>query len=492
MLSVLLDRDLKYPEIPDGFSPDERYPEYHFATISPCRNDAYRAVRQCFAQAGLHSERFGTPEWNPLGELVRPGSRVFVLCNFVQHRRQNESTKNFLAKCTHGSIIRAVIDYLLLAVGETGQVMFGNAPLQSANWQAVLDDTGAQSVWEFYRSVGARVEAKDLRLLIAERRHIGSVKSWEERDETAAVTVDLGKTSLLSSLENGAQTRFRVSDYDPDRTERFHSHGSHYYVISRDVLESDVIFSLPKLKTHQKVGLTCGLKGFVGAVAHKDCLAHHRFGSPRVGGDEYPADDFGVLQLVSGFHDSVQRSSPTAFSGGLLRAIDRLARHTVNQLAPATAGSWFGNDTAWRMALDISRILIYGAIDGTLRNQPQRQNLILVDGLIGGEGEGPLSPKAVKAGALLFCDDVALCDWAAARLIGFDPEKLPLLREAFGNSAYPISTIDPLRQDVFFNGDKERLLAILAAHENRFKPPQGWLGHIEFYESSVQGRNPDE
>ena len=59
-------------------------------------------------------------------------------------------------------------------------------------------------------------------------------------------------------------------------------------MIHRDVLEADVVIHLSKLKTHEKVGITCGLKGFVGSVGHKDCLAHHRFGPPGRGGDEYP------------------------------------------------------------------------------------------------------------------------------------------------------------------------------------------------------------
>ena len=488
MLSIVLNRNWTYPESTHAFSPDERFPEYRYDQISPVRNDVYRAVRNCFAQAGLDRARLGTPDWNPLGELVEIGSRVFVLCNFVQHRRRNERAEDFIAKCTHGSVIRAVIDYLLIAIGESGQVVFGNAPLQSARWEAVLHETGARAVVEFYRSAGQNVEAKDLRLLVAERGLSGNITHWEERDAHQVTLVDLGKTSLLAGLQNDARAKFRVTDYNPDRTDQYHSNGSHNYVISKQLLNADVIFSLPKLKTHQKVGLTCGLKGFVGAIAHKDCLAHHRFGSVQNGGDEYPSDRFGILEATSRFHDSVQRSSSKALGGNLLRAVDRVTRRTIDQLTPVTAGSWYGNDTAWRMALDICKILFYANRSGVLSKSPQRRHLILVDGIVGGEGEGPLSPSAVHAGILLFGDDVALCDWAAARLIGFDPRKLPILNKAFGKAPFVISNVDPVLEPLFFNGRTESLVDVIASNTMPFKPPQGWLGHVEFVKTSHENR----
>jgi uncharacterized protein (DUF362 family) len=482
ILSVILDPNLGYPDASEGFSPDESFPEYRYASISKTRNDVYRAVRECIAQTGLDNARYGSPEWNPLAELVMPGSRVFVLCNFVQHRRPNESTEDFLGKCTHGSVVRAIVDYLLIAVGESGRVTFGNAPLQSANWQALMTDTGAQSVVQFYKTVGAAVEARDLRLLVSERGRAGDIKHIEERDEAEGVLVDLGERSMFSDL-NGQGGNFRVSDYDPARTQQFHSAGRHRYVISREVLNSDVVFSLPKLKTHQKVGLTCGLKGFVGAVAHKDCLAHHRFGSPKIGGDEYPVDPLGVKQLVSRFHDSVQGTSPKALKGNLLRVLDRVTRHTLDQFASTTAGSWYGNDTAWRMASDVSRILVYGNSFGLLTNVPQRRHLMMVDGVIGGQGEGPLAPEAIHSGALIFSDDVAMGDWAAARLIGFDPRKVPLLREAF-NGHQPLSIVKPESVSICFNGSKANIESMASGGGLSFEPPRGWLGHIEFEDTA--------
>ncbi|HEV7747320.1 MAG TPA: DUF362 domain-containing protein [Pyrinomonadaceae bacterium] len=478
MLSIILKPDLRYPTDSEGFSPSETFPEYKYPHLSSVRNNSYSAVRECFAQAGLDASRYGSPEWNPLGVFVKPGSKVFVLCNFVQHRRANESVQEFFAKCTHGSVLRAVVDYLLLATGDSGQITFGNAPLQSANWNSVLQETGAQAVLDFYRSVGAPVNQKDLRLLVSERSRSGNIRHHEERDAEDAITFDLGTQSLLAALTNGHKPNFRVSDYNPDRTENFHANGRHAYAIHKEIFAADVVFSLPKLKTHQKVGLTCGLKGFVGTVAHKDCLAHHRFGPPQAGGDEYPQDRTGILRQVSTFHDLVQRTSATTSRGNILRVIDRLTRGAANQVAPITAGSWHGNDTAWRMALDVARIVINGDANGVLHNEPQRLHLSLIDGIVGGEGEGPLKPMPVNVGALVFSDDVALGDWAAASMIGFDPQKLPIIREVF-RQALLISRSHPEKEEAVLNGSQTTLSSFADDLDLSFAPPIGWRGFVE-------------
>ena len=56
-----------------------------------------------------------------------------------------KALRDFYAKCTHGSVLRAILDYVLLAL-EEGTVRFGNAPVQSCNWERVLEETGAEGL----------------------------------------------------------------------------------------------------------------------------------------------------------------------------------------------------------------------------------------------------------------------------------------------------------------------------------------------------------
>jgi uncharacterized protein (DUF362 family) len=479
MLSIIVNPSLTYPSGENYYSPDQAYPEYRYLHISSEPNPVYRSVRELLIQAELDRECMNTSDWNPLQGLVPLGSRVFILCNFVQHRGKTESQNAFWSKCTHGSVLRAVLDYVLLAVGPLGKVTFGNAPVQSTDWKKVIQETGANRVLEFYRRNNIPVQAQDLRMFIATRNLFGKILYVEEgKGNEDVINVDLGQESLLAAL-GGENVNFRVSDYDFRRTQAAHAAGHHIYSINRALLDSDIVISLPKLKTHEKVGLTCALKGFVGAVAYKDCLAHHRFGSPAHNGDEYPYSSK-LFYYLSKFHDWINTQDWNK-RGINPRVIDYLIRVTLSRMGFSIEGKWYGNDTAWRMALDIARILMYANSKGEMQPRIiQRKHLVFMDGVLGGEGNGPLSPVPIKSGVLLFSNDVVTNDWVCSKLMGFDPDKLPIITGALKPSiSYPISNIDSISGFAYFNNRKIPVQEIVFAGIRPFKPPRGWRGHIE-------------
>ena len=445
----------------------------------------YAAVRSTLLQAGLDASRAGTSDWNPLGKWIRPGQRVFVLCNFVYHRRRGETDEVFWSKCTHGSVLRALVDYLLIATGPTGKISFGNAPLQSCHWPDVLEATGAQQVEEFYQKQGLSVVSRDLRMLVREQTFAGTNSAMDERSEVEhCLRVDLSKESWLNPLASSSEpTRFRVTDYDYRRTEAFQSDGQHVYVINREILDSDVIVSLPKLKTHEKVGITCSLKGFVGIVGHKDCLAHHRFGGPNKGGDEYPYHSR-LLRMFSKMHEffystnSARPSSPMVF-------LDRNLRRVLRILGLIGAGAWHGNDTAWRMTLDLARIATYADRNGSMQQACQRKHLIMIDGIIAGEGQGPLSPSPASSGALIFSDSAVLADWAACKLMGFDPNQIPLLKFSTAAQSFPLFIGNPLEEELVRNEQKITLSRLAPALHRNFVAPAGWEAHLNSQKKSV-------
>jgi uncharacterized protein (DUF362 family) len=477
VISIVTDDSLAYPASGDAFGPAEDYPEYRFGQAAARSNGVYAAVRRLFADSGLDQAHFGTAGWNPLGAWVRPGQRVFVLCNFVYHRRPRESEEAFLGKCTHASVIRAVIDYLLIAVGPRGRVRFGNAPLQGCKWEEVTRQTGAAELAEFYRAAGAPVDLCDLRLHVAERNAWGWISKLERRGDAEGVVVDLAGDSLLASLDASAP-RYRVLDYDPQRTEACHADGSHLYILNRAILESDLIVSIPKLKTHEKVGMTCALKGCVGAIAHKDCLAHHRQGPPAAGGDEYPGDPTGVLRVLSRMHDRVQCIPSESRAARALRVLDRATRKLASKAVTGTGGAWWGNDTAWRMTLDIARCIAHADLDGRLHDEQQRPHLALIDGVIGGEGAGPLAPDPVHSGALLWSDNPVEADEAAAILMGYDPQRLALVREARRLARLPILAPDAERAEPLCNGRRMTWDELRAGVRRKYCPPAGWVGRL--------------
>jgi len=70
------------PAYPDAapFHPTRstRVPVRGRGAIAEQPNPAYAGIRQLLRLAGLDAGRYGTPQWNPLGTLVRPGDRVLL------------------------------------------------------------------------------------------------------------------------------------------------------------------------------------------------------------------------------------------------------------------------------------------------------------------------------------------------------------------------------------------------------------------------------
>jgi hypothetical protein len=278
------------------------------------------------------------------------------------------------------------------------------------------------------------------------------------------VAVDFNEGSLLTEREHrdGNGCRYRVSDYDPRETESCHRFGQHRYHISREILDADVILSVPTLKTHEKVGITCCIKGLVGTVASKSCLAHHRFGGPEDGGDEYPVSSR-LRRWESRYHDWLNRLEPNSSAWRWHSTIDRGLRFGLRRLGLIQVGGWQGNDTCWRMAADLAHIAHYADRNGILQQTPQRRHFGFIDGIVGGEKDGPLAPRAVHAGVLIAGDDLAACDAVAATMMGFRWQALPIVARSLN-----------CPPDVVVLNGKPVPLARLRERSVNFAPPTGW------------------
>jgi uncharacterized protein (DUF362 family) len=416
-----------------------------------------------------------------LGNWIPRGKRVFVLPNLVMHRRteRGETISRFLAKCTHGSIVRPVVGHAVEAAGDSRLVSVGSAPLQSCDYAAAAQEAGfTASPPQRFGDPAAEIDPMDLRSVVTVWSKYGSLRERHVQ-EVPTVEVDLGELSLLDELyRRDANVDFRVGDYAPEETLSFHAAGKHIYAIHRDVLESDVIISVPKLKTHEKVGITCAIKGTVGTVTRKECLAHYRHGNRRSRGDELSHSN-PLRSLASDIADW-SFAAPETGLGNVTRVIGksafRLARIGHNGIM---GGAWPGNDTAWRMALDVARIIRFARPDGSIATDPQRSHLVLVDGIVAGEAEGPLSPSPVPAGILIFSDDPVAADVACARLMGFEPDRIPLLAHAMDPSMdLPLRTWSTCG----VQWDEKALPgldAIPSALGRPFRPSKGWVGAIE-------------
>ncbi len=144
------------------------------------------------------------------------------------------------------------------------------------------------------------------------------------------------------------------------------------------------------------------------------------------------------------------------------------------------AGNWYGNDSAWRMTIDLLRIFYFADSKGQMHKTPQRRMLSVVDGVIGGEGCGPLTPDPKPSACLLAGENPLAVDLVATRLMGFDPMSLKIYSQALGNEEYDFGfrRLD----EIVVLSDDPSVRRCLVDQESRFldfKPHPGWVGHIE-------------
>src|SRR5579864_2169281 len=483
-----------YPSQPP-FSPSKAYPEYSFGDVASELNPAYEAVRGCLQIAGLDASRFGTSAWNPFAELIHLGESVLLKPNLV-HQRHPRDPQGWKYVITHGSVIRAVADYVWKATGAGGKVIVADAPQTDASFTEMVRLLGLDAIQDFYQNRGLRFELIDLRKeewktrgdVVVERRELPS-------NPYGSVAFDLGKGSEFEGHPGAG--RYYGADYDAGVVNRHHSGGRHEYLIAGCAVQCDVVFSLPKWKTHKKAGITASLKNLVGVNADKNWLPHHTEGAPAHGGDEHPNPDLKhrtertVVAAIRGLSHRVPSVGPW---------IHQVARRAGKQVfgdteATVRSGNWFGNDTIWRMCLDLNKIVFYGNPDGSLRDpQPQnrKRHYVLVDGILAGQGRGPLNPDPVPAGVVLFGVHPPSVDAACAYLMGFDPDKIPIVARAFQCRAFPLA--DHAWRDIVLRSNQglwnRSLVEIAAADTFHFEPHFGWKGHIEQFSTTQVPTEP--
>ncbi|MFH0878905.1 MAG: DUF362 domain-containing protein [Lentisphaerota bacterium] len=477
LVAVTTDENVScYPPLDQApFHPSKSYPEFAGGTISTKPNRVYDMVRRTLADLGLDREHFGSATWNPFGGLIKPGGRVVVKPNWVNDH--NMGPGGWECLITHPSILRAVLDYILLA--GPSDVLLGDSPIQDCDFERLLD-LGVRPVLDYFRQRKAPLRLADFRRTTLQQDGFSLNVREEIRPLDEYVTVDLGSDSLLEPISGDAR-RFRVTKYDPRKMLENHRPGVHRYLIARDILRADLVVNLPKLKTHKKAGVTASLKNLVGINGNKDYLPHHRKGSAASGhGDCYEK----TSPLKAMTEHLLDIANMNLHRSWVTRVCHRLAYYFLvldMKLGGSgeVEGSWYGNDTIWRTCLDLNRALLYSDDQGILREQPQRCELSMVDALIAGEGDGPLKPDPRPLGTLLASLNPAACDWIAALMMGFYPQNIPIIARSFGLGKYPIALFAPAQLICRLNGSEVRSQQLVHPQGRIFTPPFGWKSHCE-------------
>lgn len=418
------------------------------------------------------------------GRVIPPGARVVVKPNLVLH--ENQGPWGIEPLVTEPALIRAVAHEALLA--GASRVIVGDAPIQGCDFGSLLDRTRLADWAEGLSEREPRFTGVvDFRRTTCTFENGLRVATENLQPEENFVMFDLGAGSMLEPVTaDGGMGRFRVTCYDPRLMRQTHGRGRHRYLVARDLMEADVVINLPKLKTHKKAGLTCALKNLVGINGNKEFLPHHRIGSAKHGGDCYESPSVVRRSIEYVLDRQNMAGSPSAAKTfhAVGRQLHRLA-HLTRQDSD-TEGSWWGNDTVWRMCLDLNRILLYGAPDASMDGEVRRRVIHVVDAVVAGHGNGPLSPKPLALGLLIGGTSAPAVDWVAAGLMNYDPRRVSLVREAFGTFGWPLAAFAP--ESIELAGDLGRgdaaMLLIERGSPLAIEHPYGWTS------ASLTGSSP--
>ncbi len=440
-----------------------------FGTSSPYQDAALlsRLLKDAMTQGGLGRKN---PDI-PLADIIEPGMSVLLKPNWVLH--YNTRGHGMDCMITHPYFIKAVLKEVFAA--KPSRVIIGDAPIQSTVFEELpgLDYLKTSDI-----NNSCPVDIVDFRRDVVDK--YGKVDS-NRRGLENFVMFDLGHDSLVDPISEPAGT-FRNTNYDPKALASTHRPGRHQYLLAKEPFEADVIINLPKLKAHRKAGITAAIKNLVGINGNKGYLPHHRIGGSAQGGDCYEGRFF-LKRLAESFLDiansRINRPDNSFWqfcANGLIQLQWIISPHMHKSLE----GSWYGNDTVWRMSLDLNRIAMYGKIDGSMSSTPVRCVYSLTDGIIAGQHNGPLAPEPINLGAVTFACSSLFADMAHAALMHFDWRKISLLRYGLeSNYKYPLIHHPAEELKVCTNGKSHSFAEAARLYGKDFIPPDGWEKHIE-------------
>lgn len=424
-------------------------------------------VRRALESAGVAPTECGA-----FGSIVPEGATVLLKPNWVLHF--NKGGHGMDCMITHPSLIEAVLSELKDA--RPGRIILGDAPIQ----RTVFEEVAPPELFDRWMEASGRVplEVRDFRSTVCHPGTLSLRTSKNEERLGHGILFDVGYDSLLEELAGGG-SRFRNTSYDHGSLEETHSSGKHQYLVCPEVIESDVVIGLPKLKSHRKAGITGALKNLVGINQDKDFLPHHRSGGSADGGDCYEGRNR-IKKAAELFVDHANRRIDSVFYAPWhLGSLALMAVNKVIHGETQIEGGWYGNDTVWRMVLDLNRIILYGTKDGRLAERPQRTLYSLTDAVVVGEGLGPLAPSPRLLNMVTFASSSAAADLIHALLMGFDWKKIPLVAHAFDQFRFPLTSARPDAVKLCLEGREYSQGEICEQLTIRCKPAPGWAGHIE-------------
>jgi hypothetical protein len=228
------------------------------------------------------------------------------------------------------------------------------------------------------------------------------------------------------------------------------------------------------MKTHKRAGVTLALKNMIGITGDRNWLPHRHTPCRSASSDTIKGAFFRLKKMAIGL-------LKTCLGALIIPVIDNLRQFIGVTGSCIRRGDWYGNDVIWRTILDVAYIVSYADKKGGLQDKKQRKIFVVVDGIIAGEGDGPVNPRPKPCGVLVAgFNDIAV-DVVATRLMGFDPLKIPKFKKISKENLGKLCGFDFKKINCVSNiRDWDRPLEDIKGRCLAFKPHYGWKNNIEF------------
>lgn len=351
-----------------------------------------------------------------------------------------------LALITHGSVVRAIVDYVYLALRGEGELVIADSPQNDADWDGLWRAFQFDALLDYYRRVAPSFNLRiyDVRKEAVKKRHGVVIRRYQRPgDPYGYPRINLGDNSEFADVPE-RYSKLYGAEYDISQTSGHHREGAHKHLVANTFLKADVIINVPKVKTHKKSGITVWIKSAIGICGDKNWLPHHTEGTPSEGGDQFSGDTIKTKteqRVVALTKRALRNAGPVGgYIGSVLRKMGSYVFGDTNKNA-IRSGNWHGNDTIWRTVLDLRKCWIYADKEGQIQKEPQRTFICLADAIVAGEGNGPLAPDSKACGVIVGgCDPIAV-DTACAVLMGFDVTRLRILRQAANAKGFELERV---------------------------------------------------
>ena len=417
------------------------------------------------------------------GDFVRAGDNVVLKPNWVKEYDERYPGPNqWEHVITHPAVLEAVIAWVGAKLDGRGSITVCDAPQTDSSFATLREYCGLDALIQRCKHSFPGVEIRLLDLRAEEWHAVDGVtvsKTELPGDPLGSTHVRLNEDSEFVGFHGLGQ--LYGASFDMAETNERHRETTHEYLLCRTPVDADVLINIPKLKCHKKVGLTCALKNMVGINSNKNWLPHHTEGTPDNGGDQFPAGTLKaklehswmgkIKRLLVGRHLLSKHFVP-------VKKVGRLFFGDTQKVV--RSGNWHGNDTCWRMVVDLNKCLFNFDGEGKARSKRLRY-LAVVDAIIAGEGNGPMAPDPKHCGMILAGTNPLAVDSACCAMMGFDWRKLKMIVGAFNVDRKPIARFQHDEVQVISNDpNRSKALKDFTREDGfSFKPHFGWVGAVE-------------